>query len=97
MSNDPHFHHTKDPGAVLDFSFDWTKWLAPLSDIITASVWVVEPTGSLVVTINSFSNTITTVWLDGGIAGTDYRVTNKITTNAGRKDERSFYIHCQDR
>jgi hypothetical protein len=40
---------------------------------------------------------IATIWLKGGTLGTEYTVTNKIVTTAGRTDERSFTITIEDR
>ena len=84
---------TKDPDATLDYAVDWMRWLA--GDTIQTSEWIV-PDGLNQV---SASNTPTkaTVWLSGGTVGQSYTVTNRITTAAGRTDERSIIIRVQDR
>lgn len=80
----------KDPDAVLDYALDWaTQWLAS-GETITTSVWTV-PTG-ITEDSDSFNDSVTKVWLSGGTAGTTYTIANKITTSAGRTDERSFDI-----
>ncbi|MBI2818111.1 MAG: hypothetical protein HYX72_14345 [Acidobacteria bacterium] len=84
---------TKDPEATLDYAVDWTRWLS--GDTIQTSEWTV-PAG---LTQVNASNTTTkaTIWLSGGTAGQSYTVTNRITTAAGRTDERSITIRVQDR
>lgn len=84
---------TKDPEATLDYSVDWTKWLA--GDTIQTSEWTV-PAGLTQVS-SSNTNSKATVWLSGGTAGQSYTVTNHITTAGGRTDERSITIRVQDR
>jgi hypothetical protein len=56
----------KDPDAVLDYSVDWSKWLA--GDQIEASAWSVSDPA---LKPADDTNTITraTVWLAGGVAG----------------------------
>ncbi len=78
----------KDPDAVLDYSVDWSKWLA--GDQIETSAWffsdpVLQPSD------DSNTTTRTTVWLSGGMAGQSYTVTNGIVTSGGRTDDRSFH------
>lgn len=84
---------TKDPDAILDYAVDWSRWLA--GDTIAASVWIV-PAGLAKV---SETNTATkaVVWLSGGSAGVAYTVTNRITTAAGRTEDRSFTIRVEER
>ncbi|MBS1876637.1 MAG: hypothetical protein JSU00_25705 [Acidobacteria bacterium] len=84
---------TKDPNAVLDYSIDWTRWLA--GDQIAASEWIV-PSG-LTKMADSKTATSATVWLSGGTAGQSYTVTNRITTAAGRTEDRSFTIRVEER
>lgn len=81
----------KDPDDVVDYSVDWTDWLA--GDTIATSVWVV-PTG---ITKDSDTNDTTsaTIWLSGGTEGDDYQLTNRITTAAGRTKDKSFTITCE--
>ena len=84
----------KDPNAVLDYSIEWSKWLA--GDQIQTSAWSVsDPV--IEATNDSRTATRTTVWLSGGAAGQAYTVTNHITTSGGRTDERSFLVQVQDR
>ena len=93
MSANTQFY-TKDPNAVLDYKIDWGTWLGA-SETISTSTW----TAATGITVNSSTNTTTTatVWLSGGTAGVQYMVTNRITTNQGRTDDRSLTISVQDR
>lgn len=84
---------TKDPNAVLDYSIDWTRWLA--GDQIAASEWII-PSG-LTKMADSKTSTSATVWLSGGTAGQSYIVTNRMTTAAGRTEDRSFTIRVEER
>lgn len=84
----------KDPDAVLDYSVDWSKWLA--GDQIETSTWFVsDPT--IEVANDSNTATRTTVWISGGRAGESYTVTNRVATSGGRTDDRSFGIQVQNR
>ena len=84
----------KDPSAVLDYVFDWTKWLAAAETITSHTVTV--PTG-LTLESSTAASGIVTVWISGGTAGTTYRVECLIVTTAGRTDERSLWITVQER
>lgn len=85
----------KDPAAHLDFTVDWSAWLSALETISTTTV-TVTPTGLTAETPTAAAGKVT-VWLSGGSDGVRYTVTCQITTNAGRIDERSFYVDCQNR
>ena len=87
MSRDNEF--TKDPGAILDYTVDWTDWLAS-GETISTSTWTL-PSG---ITEQSSTNTTasTTVWLSGGTDGDTYEVVNHIVTSQSRTDERTIYI-----
>jgi hypothetical protein len=84
----------KDPDAVLDYEFNWSEWLGP-SEIIDTFDVIASPG----ITVNSsFSSpTTVTVWLSGGTAGQPYTVTNRITTNQGRTDDRTMTIRVAER
>jgi len=83
----------KDSAATLEYVFDWTAWLG--TDTI-ATALVTTPAG---LTEASESNTTTkvTVWLSGGTVGQSYTVVCRITTVAGRIDERSLLIRVRDK
>lgn len=85
--------YPKDPGAVLDWVFDWTRWLQEGETITDSSF-----SASAGITINSdtHSNTYTTVWLQGG-AQKVYSLTNTITTNQNRTDKRTITIKVKNR
>jgi len=90
----------KDPDARLDYGFDWDAaapigpWLADGETILT-STWDV-PAG-LTLDAESNDDTQTIVWITGGTAGNSYTLTNRITTSAGRTDDRSIIIIVEDR
>jgi len=83
---------TKDPDAVLDYTWDWEDWLD--SDTISSSSVIVESG----LTADSDSNTTTTVtvWLSGGTLGEDYKVTNRIVTAGSRTDDRTIIIKVRE-
>ena len=92
----------KDPSAVLDYVFDWTEWLATGETIAVDSetgeklITITADTG---ITVDSWTEDDgkVTVWLSGGTAGINYKVACKITTSAGRTDERTIWIKVTDR
>jgi hypothetical protein len=84
----------KDPDATLDYSVDWTAWLAE-GDAAAQTQWDV-PDGLTVVRVEQFG-AVSTVWVSGGDEGATYRLTCRITTTAGRVDERSRSLRIQNR
>ena len=86
---------TKDPDAVLDYSVDWSLWLA--GDQIASSEWLLEGGALIEKVTHSHTATKATVWLRGGQAGSTYLVTNRIVTVAGRTDDRSISVRVEDR
>ena len=84
----------KDPSAVLDYVFDWTEWLATGETITDYTI--TADTGITVDSSTELDGKVT-VWLSGGTAGQNYKVACKITTSAGRTDERTIWIKVTDR
>lgn len=84
----------KDPQATLDYPFDWTAYLAGISDTITAASFTVT---SGTITASGFVGAIATAWVSGGVAGTTITLTCHITTAGGRQDDRSVYLKVRER
>ena len=87
--------YIKDPDAVLDYSVDWSLWLA--GDVIATSEWILAPDTDLEAAVDTKTASKATVWLRGGVAGTTYLATNRIVTAGGRTDDRTISIKVQDR
>lgn len=83
----------KDPDAILDYQINWEDWLD--GDTISASSWEVDE--GLTGTNQSYSDSVTTIWLSGGTVDIRYTLTNTIETNAGRTEERSFFVDIKER
>ncbi len=79
----------KDAAARLDYVWDWSAWVTG-GETITAVTWVV-PSGITQDTA-TFTDTTATIWLTGGALNATYLVTCRITTSAGRVDDRSMNI-----
>ena len=99
----------KDPDAVLDYKFDWkaltnntgsSDWLAA-GETIASHTITVTPVTLSPLTVDSSAetdvDTSVTVWLSGGLAGTEYGVACEIVTSASRTDERTMRIKCEER
>ena len=84
---------TKDTHAVMDFQINWVTWL--VTDTIATSTWIV-PDGLTKVS-DSNTTTTTTIWLSGGTIGVLYELTNRITTAAGRTDDRTIRITVKEK
>jgi len=92
---------TKDPDAKLDYGFDWGAdgWL-PQSDHITSASWVQSHAADvedLVLSQITFGDGMAIVWVEGGALGKDYRLTCEISTQAGRRDDRTFILKIRER
>lgn len=89
----------KDPDAILDYSEDWTAWLA--GDVVLSAIVVFpDPLSTLIqapgkAIVNDGS--IVTVWLTGGRINFTEQATLRITTAAGRVDDRSMFFKIKDR
>jgi len=97
------FRVQKDPDAVKDYRIAWGNWLRSGETIVTSSwvsdgVFVVDSTDSLASeTIGSITYTaIEVAWLSGGTPDAEGLLTNRITTNQGRTEERSFRLVCRE-
>lgn len=87
-------YYLKDPQAVLDYGFDWSRWLEG-ADFVTESSWTI-PDG-LTMETEWFDGLTTAVRLSGGTVGVVYTVTNHIKTDAQREDDRSMTLRCTQR
>jgi hypothetical protein len=88
----------KDPNAVLDYTTDWTNYLAPISDTIASAVVVLDGSSGLTQpTSATVTSTSVTLWLGGGTAGLTGSVTVRITTTGGRIDDRTFFVNIVER
>lgn len=79
----------QDPGETLDYSFDWTAWLA--GDTILSSAWAVTPTGPTI-SGQAVAGNVTTTLIAGVAFGGIYTLKNVILTNQGRTADDSVLI-----
>ncbi len=97
----------KAVAAELDWYFDWraltngsglSNWLA---DGETITAFTVTATAGITIDSKPAAlvngATAVSVWLAGGTAGRNYIVTCRITTSAGRTDERSLRVRVRPR
>jgi len=88
----------KDPGATVDWMVDWAAGYLD-QQTLADSQWLVAPDeeGGVCITSQLVTEGRSAATMAGGIAGHVYRVTNRITTNDGRTDERSLTISVEQR
>jgi len=90
MTLDSPNYFTKDPQAILDYTVNWgDNWLG--SDTIATGTWIITPTGLKKVS-ETYDDDKCVVWVSSGTVGQTYYLTNRITTAAGRTDERTISI-----
>jgi len=84
---------TKDPQSVLDYTWDFTNWLAVGDTIVSHSV---DADAGITIVSSSNDDQKVTVWIGGGIAGERYTVTVRMTTVQGRTVDRSIIFRIQE-
>ncbi|MFF7476569.1 hypothetical protein [Streptomyces sp. NPDC008092] len=89
-------HFAKDPAALLDYSWDWSDWLADTADTISSAT-VTVPSGLTAVGSPVIGDTLVTQRVSGGALNVSYRMVCQITTAGGLIDERSIYLAIADR
>jgi hypothetical protein len=99
----------KDPDEMLDYSVDWSRYLAG-STVITEAKWYVEDTdGSLNLWVDaevinglqrvsaSHNDTVSTVQISLGDANTTYKLHNWIRTASGLTTQRKILLKVRER
>lgn len=89
----------KDPDAVLDYSVDWSPWLVE-GDYIVSVEWVPSAgvtVGDVAPYLPTHTNTTATAWVFGGVLDADEFVICRITTFAGRVEDRTIRLLMVER
>lgn len=87
----------KDPNSVLDYSWDWTEWLAATLDGDTITSHTITVAGGLVVNSSSHDQHIVTAFLSAGTLGLRATATCRVVTVNGRTEDRTIYLYIRER
>jgi len=85
----------KDPGAVLDWPFNWSKWLHSDETISDADITISPSTGTSPLKLEDeveIINPFVVAWLSQGDVDETYTVSCTISTSQSRVDTRSISI-----
>jgi hypothetical protein len=91
---------TKDPDAVLVYTWDWSAWLVGAATI-TTSTFAIDSNPDNALTLDQDAivsgSTSTRVRISGGTAGKTYVVRNRVVTNESptQTDDRSVRIRVR--
>lgn len=85
---------TQADDSVLDYTFDWTNWLADTGDAIASATFIPSDPAISVISVNTTENQAT-AWLTGGTNGAVYSIVVHIVTEYGRQDDRTFNLIIQ--
>jgi hypothetical protein len=88
--------YVKDPAARLDYSWDWSDWLADVADTIQDAT-VTLPEGLTAAGDTVHTGTVVTQRVEGGALNSLYRMVCQITTAGGLIDERSITLTIAER
>ncbi len=88
--------YVKDPNEKLDYTIDYSEQLTLDADTISSSAWTVE--SGVTVESNSTGAQSATLWLSGGVDGTSYTCTNRVTTinNPSRIYEKKIVVTVRE-
>lgn len=87
----------KDPASTVDYSLDWSAWLAS-GESITGTSWFLTPsdTGAPTLGAQIEADALQGIYVSGGTPGCRYRLTCHIETDAGRTGERSLTLRIME-
>jgi hypothetical protein len=83
------------PGSDLDYSVDWSAWMAA-GETIVNSAWTATA-GITMSRSTVLGGTLAVAFAAGGVAGQEYVLTNTIATSEGRVDSRTITLRCRPR
>jgi hypothetical protein len=83
-----YFLYNKDPAESANLIVDWSTWLE--GDVISFSNWFI-PT-DLSSASSGLTAASTNIWIEGGILGEHYALSNTITTSTGRIAKRTIIL-----
>jgi exosome complex RNA-binding protein Csl4 len=86
---------TKRSTETLDYDFDFSDFV-PSGDVIASNVITADDGLTLTTKQDFYSLGIVKQYIGGGVNGKKYRVTCRVTTNAGRVKELSLMIKIKD-
>jgi hypothetical protein len=86
----------KDPAALLDYTWDWSEWLAEIADTISSAT-VTLPAGLTAVGAPTVGASAVTQRVSGGTLDDAYTMVCQITTTGGLIDERLIYLTINNR
>lgn len=87
----------KDPNATLDYPFDWTAYLALISDTIVDVEWVLSAGLTLVEEDSFFTDTLAVGVVSGGVLDAVETLTCRITTAGGRIDDSTIHLRIKQK
>lgn len=89
----------KDPEAILDYTLDWSAYMALISPDTIASLTVTasNPVPTIAVDSTDLSGSETTGWISGGTVGQLEAFTYHIVTAQGREDDRTLYVKIKEK
>lgn len=98
----------KDPAATLDYSFDWTAYLADMLEdgvpaapdtITTGACTLISNNGATDAQVEQtdVDGNVVTGWVSGGTAGETLQLKCTINTAGGRIEVRSVYLKIKAR
>lgn len=88
----------QDPLAIRGYQIEWAGVLEAASDLpIGTATWTVTGSAGTLGASGQYTDaTRSVVTLTGGTPGVTYRVTCRMTTAYGDREERSFLVRIQD-
>jgi hypothetical protein len=86
----------KDPAALLDYTWDWSEWLAEVADTISSAT-VTLPAGLTAVGAPVVGASAVTQRVSGGTLDDAYTMVCQINTTGGLIDERLIYLTINNR
>ena len=89
----------KDPNANLDYSWDWSDWLAASTPVDTITGFQILLSGSQTAVLGSTAHIsgVVTAMISGGAVGDKIAATCRITTAGGKTEDRTIYLKVKER